>query len=112
MGNRLRARSDFLRRDSVGRIDRIAESLRDLGDAFETHSDMETIKDKIDGCSWMIEWAVPEEPLETQRPLVALQNLLSTWRTCIDMYGSRWAVQETPWESARLWAEQLGRSRQ
>ena len=64
MTNRTKARRDFLRADPAARIQRIAEGLG-------------AIRDRIDECAWMIEWAVPHEPPASQVELVELQSRLS-----------------------------------
>ncbi len=67
MANRMHARRDFLRADPAARIQRIAEGLA-------------AIRDRIDECAWMIEWAVPHEPPASQVELVELQSRLSEMR--------------------------------
>ena len=68
MANRMHARRDFLRADPAARIQRIAEGLA-------------AIRDRIDECAWMIEWAVPHEPPASQVELVELQSRLSEMKS-------------------------------
>lgn len=107
MQDRLTARREFLREGSASRIRRLAADVTTICDRLSNGVDVADVREKIDECSWMIEWAVPDEAPEVQAELVELQTALSRWRGRLQTFHSDAPARALARDRACAWAERL-----
>jgi hypothetical protein len=102
MTGRMAARRAFLLEDAASRIRRIASNLEAVrGHIADGQDDL--LRARLDECSWLIEWAVPDAARDIQSELVELQHTLTRWRA-LEPSGPARAVAL---DGAHIWAERL-----
>jgi len=81
--DRARERREFLRLDPPDRLRRIDGGLDD-------------IRERIDACAWMLEWAVPHEDPSRQAQLVELQAQLGGLKRSLQGLQAFWTDGNLP----------------